>query len=84
VVAERSARLRELIAAKNLVFRRSFVGRELPAVTLHTPLGENARALTDNFLEVRLDTLLPANQSVRVQIGGLDDGSLIGYVEIDG
>jgi threonylcarbamoyladenosine tRNA methylthiotransferase MtaB len=80
VVVERSARLRELIAAKNLVFRRSFQGRELPAVTLHAPLGEKARALTDNFLEVRLDTCLPANQGVRVRISGLDDGGLIGRI----
>jgi threonylcarbamoyladenosine tRNA methylthiotransferase MtaB len=80
VVAERSARLRELIAARNLVFRRSFLDRELPAVTLHAPPGEKAKALTDNFLEVRLDACLPANQSVRVRIGGLDDSGLTGHV----
>jgi threonylcarbamoyladenosine tRNA methylthiotransferase MtaB len=79
-VAERSARLRELIAARNLVFRQSFLNRELPAVTLHAPTGQRARALTDNFLEVRLDTCLPANQSVRVRISGLEDGGLTGRV----
>lgn len=78
VVAERSRRLRELIAARSLVFRESFVGRELPAVTLHAPQGEKARALTDNFLEVVLDTWLPANQSVHVRISGLEDGGLTG------
>jgi threonylcarbamoyladenosine tRNA methylthiotransferase MtaB len=78
VVAERSARLRELIAARNLVFRQSFLDRELPAVTLHAPPGEKAKALTDNFLEVRLDACLPANQSVRVRISGLEDGGLTG------
>jgi threonylcarbamoyladenosine tRNA methylthiotransferase MtaB len=80
VVAERSARLRELIAARNLVFRQSFLDRELPAVTLHAPPGEKARALTDNFLEVRLDACLPANQSVRVRISGLEDSGLTGRV----
>jgi hypothetical protein len=80
MVAERSARLRELIAARNLVFRQSFLARELPAVTLHMPPSEKARALTDNFLEVRLDRYLPANQSVRVLIGGLDDRGLIGRI----
>jgi threonylcarbamoyladenosine tRNA methylthiotransferase MtaB len=80
VVLERSGRLRELIAARNLVFRKSFLDRELPAVTLHTPQGERARALTDNFLEVRLDTCLPANQSLRVQVTGLEDGGLTGRV----
>jgi threonylcarbamoyladenosine tRNA methylthiotransferase MtaB len=77
-VAERSARLRELIAARNLVFRRSFLDRELFAVTLHATPGEKARALTDNFLEVRLEAFLPANQSVRVRISGLDDSGLTG------
>jgi threonylcarbamoyladenosine tRNA methylthiotransferase MtaB len=80
VVAERSTRLRELIAARNLAFRQSFLGRELPAVTLHAPPGEKARALTDNFLDVRLDACLPANQSVRVRIIGLEDGGLAGRV----
>ncbi len=69
-VAERSARLRELIAARNLAFRRGFLDRELPAVTLHAPPGERTKALTDNFLEVRLDACLPANQSVRVRVSG--------------
>jgi threonylcarbamoyladenosine tRNA methylthiotransferase MtaB len=80
VVAERSARLRELIAGRNLAFRRSFLDRELPAVTLHAPPGETARALTDNFIEVQLDAWLPANQSVRVRIGALDNRGLIGRI----
>jgi threonylcarbamoyladenosine tRNA methylthiotransferase MtaB len=82
VVAERSARLRELIAARNLAFRKSFLDRELPAVTLHAPAGEEARALTDNFLQVRLDACLPANQSVRVRISGLEDGGLTGRLAV--
>jgi len=82
VVAERSARLRELIAARNLAFRRSFLDRELPAVTLHAPADEGARALTDNFLQVRLDACLPANQSVRVRISGLEDGGLTGRLAV--
>ena len=80
VVAERSARLRDLIAARNVAFRKSFLGRELPAVTLHAPSGEKTRALTDNFLEVRLDACLPANQSVRVRISGLEDSGLTGRI----
>jgi threonylcarbamoyladenosine tRNA methylthiotransferase MtaB len=79
-VAERSRRLRALIASRNLVFRKSFLDRELPAVTLHTPRGQTARALTDNFLEVRLDTSLPANQNVRVRISGLEEAGLTGRV----
>src|ERR1700722_19540272 len=77
-VAERLTRLRELIAARNLVFRQSFFSRELPAVTLHTQQGALGRALTDNFLDVRLDAPLPANQSARVLITGLADDGLTG------
>jgi threonylcarbamoyladenosine tRNA methylthiotransferase MtaB len=77
-VTERLARLRELVAARSLTFRRSFVGRELPAVSLHTAQGALGRALTDNFLEVRLDVPLLANQSTRVLVTGLTDDGLTG------
>ena len=65
-------RLRQLIEAKNLGFRRRFVGRELPAVTLHSPPGQQggSRALSDNFLELGLDTPLAANRDVRVVVTG--------------
>ena len=77
-VTERLARLRELVAARSLTFRRSFLGRELPAVSLHTAQGALGRALTDNFLEVRLDAPLLANQSTRVLVTGLTDDGLTG------
>ena len=76
-VAERMSRLRELIAIRNRDFRESFVGRSLPAVTLHTAPDGVPRALTDNFLEVDLNQKLPSNQSVRVRVTGLSDGGLI-------
>ncbi len=78
LVAERSARLRELIAARNLSFRQSFLGRELSAVTLHAPPDAMSKALTDNFLELHLDTRVPANQSVRVLVTGLAENGLTG------
>jgi threonylcarbamoyladenosine tRNA methylthiotransferase MtaB len=80
-VGERTTRLRELVADKNRRFRQSFVGRELPAVTLHTPQDAMTRALTDNFLEVRLNARVPANQSVRTLITGLTDTGLIGSID---
>ncbi len=79
-VEERMARLRELIAARNFDFRQRFMGRELPAVTLHAPADGMTRALTDNFLEVRLDARMPGNQSVRVLVTGLADAGLTGRV----
>jgi threonylcarbamoyladenosine tRNA methylthiotransferase MtaB len=84
VVAERSVRLRTVIASKNHTFRQSFVGRALPAVTLHTDLGTTieapTKALTDNFLEVRLSEKLGANQNVRVLVTGLTETGLTGGV----
>jgi threonylcarbamoyladenosine tRNA methylthiotransferase MtaB len=57
-VAERMAALRALATEKCLAHRRCFVGRELEAITLHTPDDLEARgrsaALTENFLPVEL------------------------------
>jgi threonylcarbamoyladenosine tRNA methylthiotransferase MtaB len=85
LVALRMERLTDLIAQKNLAFRSSFVGRELPAVTLRTPETERGftRAITDNFLDVRLTGNFPANLPVLVTITGLSEdgleGSLAGH-----
>ncbi len=75
-VAERMKRLRELIAVRNRIFRQSFVGRTLPAVTLHAAPDGVPRALTDNFLEVCLNQQVLSNQSVRVRVTGLEGGGL--------
>ena len=66
VVKERSARLRALGRDLSLRFRRSFVGSELPVVTLREirPDGR-LRALTDNFIDLGLD------------LGGRPPGSFI-------
>jgi threonylcarbamoyladenosine tRNA methylthiotransferase MtaB len=79
-VAQRMARLRALVGAKNLRFRQSFLGRELPAVTLHTAPGEATPALADNFLEVRLEAQQPPNRSVRVLVTGLTETGLTGQL----
>jgi threonylcarbamoyladenosine tRNA methylthiotransferase MtaB len=76
VVAERMSRLRHLIEERNLSFRQKFLGRVLPAVTLHSDgLG---LALSDNFLELRLDAPAAANRSVQVLITGLTEDGLTG------
>jgi threonylcarbamoyladenosine tRNA methylthiotransferase MtaB len=79
-VAERMARLRALIAARNRRFRQSFLGRELPAVTLHTSQCETTPALADNFLEVLLQATVPPNQSIRVAVTGLTETGLTGQL----
>jgi threonylcarbamoyladenosine tRNA methylthiotransferase MtaB len=76
VVAGRMAALRALAAEKSREHRRRFLGRELPAITLHTPpaLAAQGRtaALTENFLPVHLSGRFPANQLVTVRVTGLN------------
>ena len=75
VVTERMTRLRALAAEKMLAHRRSFVGRALPALTLHTPAEAASRgrtaALTENFLPVDLKGGFAANQMVKVRIASV-------------
>jgi threonylcarbamoyladenosine tRNA methylthiotransferase MtaB len=75
-VAERMAALRTLAAEKSNTHRRSFMGRELEAITLHTTAEMEARgrsaALTENFLPVELEGRFEANRLVRVQVTGLN------------
>jgi len=74
-VEERMAALRALAAEKTLAHRRSFVGREIEAITLHTPAELEAKgrtaALTENFLPVELEGRQEANRLVRVRVTGL-------------
>jgi hypothetical protein len=63
------------------------VGRELEAITLHTPaeLAAHGRsaALTENFLPVELEGRLEANRLVRVRVTGLNaEGTLEGLVDL--
>jgi threonylcarbamoyladenosine tRNA methylthiotransferase MtaB len=81
VVAERMAALRTLAAEKSQTLRRRFVGRELEAITLHTPTELAARslssALTENFLPLELEGRIEANQLIRVRISALNgEGTL--------
>ena len=81
VVEERMATLRELAASKTAAHRRRFVGRELEAITLHTPVDLAARgrtaALTENFLPVEIAGRLAANRLTRVELTGMNaDGTL--------
>jgi threonylcarbamoyladenosine tRNA methylthiotransferase MtaB len=81
VVAERMAALRNLAAEKSKAHRRCFAGRELEAITLHTPpelavLGRTS-ALTENFLPLEIAGQLPANRLVRVKVMRLNvEGTL--------
>jgi hypothetical protein len=57
------------------------VGREVEAITLHTPAEMDARertaALTENFLPMELEGRLEANRLVRLWVTGLNaEGTL--------
>jgi threonylcarbamoyladenosine tRNA methylthiotransferase MtaB len=80
-VEERMKALRTLAAEKSQTHRRRFVGRELEAITLHTPAEMAARgrsaALTENFLPVELEGRQEANRLLRVSLVGLNaEGTL--------
>ncbi|MGB6744978.1 MAG: MiaB/RimO family radical SAM methylthiotransferase [Terracidiphilus sp.] len=80
-VAERMAVLRALAAEKSEAHRRRFVGRELEAITLHTPAATAARArtaaLTENFLPVEMEGCRSANELVRVRVTGLNSEGVL-------
>jgi threonylcarbamoyladenosine tRNA methylthiotransferase MtaB len=73
VVADRMAALRELAREKSLAHRKTFLGRIVECLTLHTsvPLARLGRtaALSENFLPVEIEeSELPANQFIGVRI----------------
>ena len=80
-VEERMAALRALAAEKTRAHRAQFVGRVLPAITLHTPkpLAAQGRsaALTDNYLPVEIEGRLAANRLLEVRVAALNDESTL-------
>lgn len=74
-VDERMAALRTLASEKSGTHRKRSIGRELEAITLHTPpaLAQQGRtaALTENFLPIEIAGQLSSNRLVRVRIAGL-------------
>lgn len=81
-VKERMAALRALGEEKTRAHRASFVGRELEAITLHTPdrIAAEGRtsALSENFIPMELAAAMPANRLVRVVVTGIGtDGEVL-------
>ncbi len=79
---ERNRILRELAAEKKLAFMRSFIGKELDAITLNVTgsdaTGEFTEALTDNYLKLRLRGRHEANCWLRARVDDVVDGALAG------
>ena len=81
VKKERNRTLRELAAGKNLAFRHSLVGSCFAAVTLEGGDGTCTRALTDNYLDVRIvGKPLPPGRAVSLQVTGCNSTSTLARV----
>ncbi|SPF49508.1 MiaB-like tRNA modifying enzyme [Candidatus Sulfotelmatobacter kueseliae] len=94
VARERNRVLRELAADKKLAFMRSFVGKEIEAITLKSECGagecgagtparesrpaEFTEALTDNYLKLHLKGRHQPNRWLRAQVEDVIDGALEG------
>jgi len=74
---ERSRILRELAAEKKQAFMRGFLGERLEAITLSVvaedPQGPWTRALTDNYLKLRLRGRHGSNQWLHARIDSLGE-----------
>jgi threonylcarbamoyladenosine tRNA methylthiotransferase MtaB len=69
VQKDRNRVLRELIAEKNLQFRRSLLGRRFSAVALDRREGAHSVALTDNYLHVEIDgAAIEPGESIWVEL----------------
>ncbi|MFB3813018.1 MAG: MiaB/RimO family radical SAM methylthiotransferase [Terriglobales bacterium] len=72
VVKKRNRILRELAAEKKLRFMRSFVGREIEAITLNVYEDGYTEALTDNYLKLRIPGRHEPNQWARARVERVD------------
>ncbi len=82
VARDRNQVLRELAAEKKQVFIRSFVDRELEAITLNVTSrdsdGSWTEALTDNYLKMKLSGNHAPNQWLQARVNGVEGGELRG------
>jgi threonylcarbamoyladenosine tRNA methylthiotransferase MtaB len=73
---DRNRVLRELAARKNEAFRQTMLGRDFMAVTLDPP----GRALTDNYVPVRLDMPYAPNRLVRLRPRSLTEQGVLASI----
>ncbi|HEU5452760.1 MAG TPA: tRNA (N(6)-L-threonylcarbamoyladenosine(37)-C(2))-methylthiotransferase MtaB [Terriglobales bacterium] len=78
VMKERNRILRELAAEKKRAFLESFVGRELPAITLGAQKDGFTEALTDNYLPLWLRGEHQANRWIPAIVTAVSGDSLTG------
>ena len=82
VIGRRARELRALGDKKKATFQEAQAGRTARVLTLNRSgqddSGPWTRALSSNYLDVRVPGLLPANQFLDVRITGLTEGHLMG------
>jgi threonylcarbamoyladenosine tRNA methylthiotransferase MtaB len=84
-IKRRARELRALAEKKSAAFRRSQIGRTLRVLTLRRDddLDSNATpALSTNYLKVRLDENVPANNWFDVEISNVEGNYLVGEPEL--
>jgi len=75
---ERNRELRNLAAEKNLVFRSSFLGRTIEAITLARCAASATEALSDNYLKVAVNGQHLANEWMNIRIESLTEHGISG------
>jgi len=80
VARGRNRVLRELVSGKKREFMRSFIGRDLEAITLTRFDGHATEALSDNFLKLNVIGFHSANQLVQVRVEDLCYDGLAGHI----
>ena len=78
IARDRNQVLRGLGEQKKLSFMRSFVGRNIEAITLNVTDESRTEALTDNYLKLRIKGTHKPNQWLDVTILEVEDGVLVG------
>src|SRR6266496_792572 len=74
-VRERNRILREIATLKKSAFMKSFVGMAVSAITLNVFDRGYTKALTDNYLPLRLEGFHAPNSWTRATITGVTDGT---------
>jgi threonylcarbamoyladenosine tRNA methylthiotransferase MtaB len=77
IARERNRVLRELAAAKNLAFRKGFIGRQLDVITLQAGGDDWTEALSDNYLKVSVPGRHTANEMIKVEVKETSDEGLV-------
>ena len=82
IARDRNRILRELAAEKKNVFMRSFIGTQLPAITLNvtrqTSGGEFTETLTDNYLKLQIRGNHEPNRWIVAQVETASEETMLG------